>query len=737
MTIYNSVIISGVEYNDYNRIKIVNSTSDNSQSSNYQIEFPSPYGRHKTDFNVGDDIKVYSDNNLIQIESPFAHWKLDNGSDSIRTYNGDIISGTFSEGKVGNCIGFVGDYLGSGYVGVASGADFSLSGTDASIFSWVKCDPNLVGVNAIFSKYWTGGGGHREYFIAVTSGTTLKPYLSLYYHPGNGASGMSITATTDYDPAEWNHVGFTKEGSLYKIYANSNLVGSVFNPSGTYQTTGSTYIGAVVSSTSTPDHQFHGYIDDVRFYNRSLTNNEISTIYNNGNGIEKYLGSQIKFRGAIESVSFEGEQLNQRVNISGRDYTARLIDNTVSPVVYTNTEVGSIVRKVINDNLTDIGSHLVPNTGVTLKRMVFNDLPIYDALTELSDLSAHNFYVDTDKNLHFEPIGSSSSGYTFTHGNNIIRMDYDRTRQGMANVVKVYGDRYLSAVKEINKLNGSVWEGSVGSVFGLQYKPNNLQVEYLGSIRKGAIFQANLPPYSGPDYFVNYEDAQVIFNSGTNLGYSAIPVSGGSIICNYARSLPIVKQGSNRNSIKLFGQKTKIINDKTIKDPNIATAILNAEIANSDPFNNVELQVKGWYDLQPGQTCDILFPEYNLDTTYPIIETEYIFDEDTVQSENVLTLKLDKRTINITDRIRELNRKIQALEAADKSNSDIVTRLEYSADSVEVIGSYWEVRTRIISGDSIWGNAFCGSRNYWSSGVWDNSYANSWVVQRSGGYNYT
>src|SRR3990167_10231894 len=42
------------------------------------------------------------------------------------------------------------------------------------------------------------------------------------------------------------------------------------------------------------------------------------------------------FTGIIEKVSFWGQENSQSCIISGRDYTARLQDITVQPIVYTN-----------------------------------------------------------------------------------------------------------------------------------------------------------------------------------------------------------------------------------------------------------------------------------------------------------------------------------------------------------------------------------------------------------------
>ena len=408
------------------------------------------------------------------------------------------------------------------------------------------------------------------------------------------------------------------------------------------------------------------------------------------------------FTGIIDNLEFEGRENEEYVNIRGRDYTSRLMDNTVNPVVFTNAEVSTIVNYIVTNNLTDIGSANVKTTNTTLKRIAFNQIPIYDAIKQLADLSNYQFYVDNNKGLHFEPIGSITSNLTFNSGN-IISSLFDKTKEGMANKIWVYGDRYLTGFKETFSV-GSPNSGGVGSVFTLNYKPHNTYVEVLGSPRVGGIWNMVSYPISGTNYYVVFDDRKLIFPSGTTYGYF-LPPSGGSIVVSYDRDLPIVKYGENKQSIQLYGPKTLVVNDKSIKDPNTATSILNEKITDANPLNNVELKLRGWFSgLSPGQIANINIPDFNLtDTDVNIIEMNYEFDPQSCFEEKVLTLKLDKKAIDLTDKIREIKQKIDKLESQDKQSTDTITRLEYGQGQVQVIGSHWEIRNRWVgSAFTLW-----------------------------------
>jgi len=408
------------------------------------------------------------------------------------------------------------------------------------------------------------------------------------------------------------------------------------------------------------------------------------------------------FTGIVERVQFIGERNNQTVEIIGRDYSARLQDVTVEPTVYTNSEVSTIVQNIMDNFVTDVTTTNVDVTTTTLERISFNHLSVFDALIQLAKLSGFVFYVDEDKDLHFERVGKTSSGLTLNN-TNILNTTFNQTRERMANSVWVYGDRQLTGTIEDNRLNGSAWGGNPGSVFTLISKPHNVLVEYLGNPLKGGVYQMTVVPTSGPDYLVNFEDRQLIFQSGTDIGYSTIPVSGGSIITTYDRDVPIVKFGENRQSINSFGKRVKIINDKTIKDPTTAANILKAELENANPLKGIEIELKGWLALVPGNTVNVTLSDFNLaELDVGIITVDYLFDKFTVNSEHVMKVRLDNKILDITDQITNIRQRLDSIESQDRQSSDTITRFEDATGSFLVVGSSWEVRTASQTGSTMY-----------------------------------
>lgn len=453
------------------------------------------------------------------------------------------------------------------------------------------------------------------------------------------------------------------------------------------------------------------------------------------------------FIGILEKIEFKGQGTRQTVILSGRDYSARLQDVTVEPAVYTNSEISTIVTNIIDNEVDDVTTTNVDVTTTTLERIAFNHKSVFDALQQLAELSGFIFWIDTDKDLHFERQESVSSNVTLNN-TNILAMDFDTTREKMANQIFVYGDRQLSSVKEI--LVSGTAPSTTGSDYTLTYRPHNTSVEssdFVGSILQGGILNMITTPTSGPDYLVSFEDSQLVFVSGTSIGYDTIPT--GSIIVNYERDIPIVKFGINRASITAFGPKELIITDKSIKDPQTAKDILLKRLEESNPLNRFEASLKGWFTFNPGETVLVNLSDYDINNkTVRIIDITYIFTKERVQDEAIIKVRLDKKVIDITDEIKGLKQGLEALQTEQQTSADLLTRFELSTGSFIPVGSMWYVQTRTDLGSSfIIGKGFHGVTGATFGGILGSIITsginflgdsrNSLGIVTSGGFDYT
>ncbi len=106
----------------------------------------------------------------------------------------------------------------------------------------------------------------------IGAGTANGPHLDT--HPGTtlrSCSGTCVSTAADYTLEEWHHVAVTFDEGDVKLYIDGSIEGEGSAPSPLAGNSLSLRIGADSDGQSL----FHGLIDDVRVYNRALTEAEI------------------------------------------------------------------------------------------------------------------------------------------------------------------------------------------------------------------------------------------------------------------------------------------------------------------------------------------------------------------------------------------------------------------------------------------------------------------------------
>ena len=455
------------------------------------------------------------------------------------------------------------------------------------------------------------------------------------------------------------------------------------------------------------------------------------------------------FVGILEKVQFRGQGTDQVLELSGRDFTARLMDATIEPTVFTDSEVSTIVKNILDNEVDDIGQVNVDTTDVTIPRISFNQQSVFEGLKQLADLARYYFFVDTDKDLNFKQRESVVSNVVLDN-TNIVASTFDTVREGMANKAWVYGDRYLTGTKEILDVGSPFVGGISGSVFTLLNKPHNTNVETSaspGSLLKGGIFDFGVAT-SGTDYLVNFEDKQIILISGTDIGYNTIPASGGSIITNYDKETPIVKFGIRRSSIDAFGPKEVVLRDKSIKDPRLAIDTLQRILEQDQPIEKIELELKGWFTFNVGETVTTTLKDFDIDNELlPILNITYKFDAETVRNERIIKVRLKTKVPDITDEFTSIAQRLTALESQETVSSEFLTRLEVGLGSIIAVGSVWAVKARSLGSSFILGKGPHGVTGATFGGILGSiiesginflgDSRSGLTIQRSGGFDYT
>lgn len=412
------------------------------------------------------------------------------------------------------------------------------------------------------------------------------------------------------------------------------------------------------------------------------------------------------FSGNISDISFQGKGPKERIVITARDFTNLLQKTTVEPEVYTNQTIEFIVEDIITKYAPSTFTiNNVQATGKTLTRMQFKQISVFDALKQLAQLATFFFYVDESKDLHFEPKSTVSSG-EILDSSNIIKSRFREDADAVKNRIFVYGDRSLVAHPQ-ETFTGD----GVGSIFTLETNPHNTKMVVSGVDQVGDIFKGdNSSVESGVNYLINFHDRQIIFVSGTDLGYNSIPGSLFPVTADYQQSRPIIKLAQDQTSIAQFGERTEVIIDDAIQDPRSAADRAKAElVTKKDPSIQGNIDLQGLVILTPGNTVLVNLPFENQNNqTYDVLSATYTFDIKTLKSEKVLKTKISRRIVDITDVIKELILGVKELQANSIDTGGILSRLELSTGSTGLRESLWKVKTRTIGNSVIFGHPING-----------------------------
>ena len=204
------------------------------------------------------DSAIYSSEGLV------AYWKFDDGSGNTATDSAGINHGTLSgdptwtAGRISGALNFDGD---GDYVSVGPVAP--LAGNTVTAQAWIRTSEYA----GIWNPVLTQNAGNGYYFY-ISSG---RPAFYIVV----GAAYVQAISQDAINPNEWCHVAGTNDGSNLKLYVDGQLKDSD-NSTGFLGVSSNAYIGCEPASSL----YFNGLIDDVRIYNRAVSESEFQDIAN-------------------------------------------------------------------------------------------------------------------------------------------------------------------------------------------------------------------------------------------------------------------------------------------------------------------------------------------------------------------------------------------------------------------------------------------------------------------------
>ena len=214
-------------------------------------------------------------NESVASENLVGHWGFDNVSGNIVTdhsalSNNGAVSNISSSNI--NVTGVVGDAI------YTDGVDDEIvmgnimeynvpSGDSFSISVWLKSDAIMAGtVGQIFRKH---DSGTLNYLLKISTG---KPQFVMEDGVGTFTVATSYKITDDN---EWHHIVFVinKSDSMGYLYIDKDL-----NNSASIAGMGDLIMSNDISMGS----GWQGHIDELRFYNKALTADEVLSLYKSG-----------------------------------------------------------------------------------------------------------------------------------------------------------------------------------------------------------------------------------------------------------------------------------------------------------------------------------------------------------------------------------------------------------------------------------------------------------------------
>jgi len=202
-----------------------------------------------------------------------SEWHFDEGTgstayDNIGSNDGTLYNApAWTAGKYGSALDF--EYSSSQYVSVPDSSSLEPS-KGITLSAWVKAED--IHTNQYYEIFRKEDGSNRILFSFQDYGTML----SLGLNTGGYAELDAPISYSNFE-GKWVFVTAVYDGLYKKIYVNGKIIKSVYDADGL--TTGGAE-NACIGCVSFSGEYFDGIIDELRFYNRGLSDREVAYLYN-------------------------------------------------------------------------------------------------------------------------------------------------------------------------------------------------------------------------------------------------------------------------------------------------------------------------------------------------------------------------------------------------------------------------------------------------------------------------
>ncbi|MBN1788408.1 MAG: peptidylprolyl isomerase [Sedimentisphaerales bacterium] len=200
-------------------------------------------------------------------------WPFDEGtgtmaSDQVGLADGTVSGTEWTAGKFDSALSFDGT---DDYVVIPQASDLIVGTDDFTVAGWMYFDAGTL-AGTTFPPHnllaWLNDTGGSVQFCVGAEGTFMNVWAC-------GGTPSPLYVPYLFSEQQWYHLAFTRQGDTWKAYVNGSEIGTTTSSCSLGNAVGDYYIGGVVPL----GQYFDGKIDDVRIYNKALSESEISNLY--------------------------------------------------------------------------------------------------------------------------------------------------------------------------------------------------------------------------------------------------------------------------------------------------------------------------------------------------------------------------------------------------------------------------------------------------------------------------
>ena len=343
--------------------------------------------------------------NCVPVPAGLLSWWSGNGSaaDSVGTNNGIVMSGAaFAPGEVEEAFSFDGV---SGWVDIPNPALLNPAGP-FSIEAWIKANPQQLTAGGIFlivdkSHGFTDGTGW------VLQGNA-DGTVGFAYGIGGSSSPASFPEVSTLSSVldnQWHHLAGVFTGTQLQVYQDGALQSTLNQTALPVNNQRDAEIGRSWGGGS-PTRYFHGLIDEVSYYDRALSSNEVAAIYAAGSAgkcpaapvIQTGLRADYRFQNSLLSSVGNPPALS---NLGSNVFVTATVDGTPQTVLAFGFNDGVLLQP---------GTSVIPSNVYSVVILAeLEDVSYYRRLLGFAAIATDEGWYVHNGRLSYWPVVDGSS----------------------------------------------------------------------------------------------------------------------------------------------------------------------------------------------------------------------------------------------------------------------------------------------------------------------------------------